>query len=246
MFVPCGGRPESIDISSASKLIVDGKCTIPYIVEGANLFITQDAKLRLEKAGCILYKDASANKGGVTSSSLEVLASLSFDDAGFIQNMCIGEDGTTPEFYNNYVKEIQEIIKRNARLEFEAVWREHKETGEARSTVSDKLSVAITQMDEELQNSDLWQDEEFRLSVLHDALPQLLLEKVGLATLVERVSHIGGKGFQERHGYLQIRSRFRTITSERFSAAIWRAGSFIRMGSRVVRLHSSRCKCFGI
>jgi glutamate dehydrogenase len=36
-----------------------------------NRFITQEAKLRLEKAGCIIYKDASANKGGVTSSSLE-------------------------------------------------------------------------------------------------------------------------------------------------------------------------------
>jgi glutamate dehydrogenase len=191
MFVPCGGRPESIDISSASRLIIDGKCTIPYIVEGANLFITQDAKLRLEKAGCILYKDASANKGGVTSSSHEVLASLAFDDAGFLKNMCIGEDGSTPEFYDNYVKEIQEIIKRNARLEFEAIWREHKETGESRSMLSDKLSVAITQMDEELQNSDLWEDEEFRLSVLNDALPKLLLEKVGLKLMVERVSSNG-------------------------------------------------------
>src|SRR5699024_9686470 len=72
MFVPCGGRPESIDLATVGKLIKDGKSTIPYIVEGANLFITQDSKLRLEKAGSILYKDASANKGGVTSSSLEV------------------------------------------------------------------------------------------------------------------------------------------------------------------------------
>lgn len=107
LFVPCGGRPESIDFSSASKLIVKGKTTIPYIVEGANLFITQDAKLRLEAAGCIIFKDASANKGGVTSSSLEVLASLSFDDAGFIQHMCVREDGTVPEFYKQYVKQVQ-------------------------------------------------------------------------------------------------------------------------------------------
>merc|ERR1712137_1277678 len=122
-FVPCGGRPESIDLSTANKLIVDGKSVIPYIVEGANLFITQDAKLRLEKAGCILYKDASANKGGVTSSSLEVLASLAFDDEGFFKNMCISGDGKVPEFYTSYVKEVQEIIKNNARLEFEALWR---------------------------------------------------------------------------------------------------------------------------
>src|SRR6266511_171640 len=109
LFVPCGGRPESIDLSTVNKLIIDGKCTIPYIVEGANLFITQDAKLRLEKAGCILFKDASANKGGVTSSSLEVLAALSFDDEGFIENMCVKENGSVPPFYEAYVKQVQEI-----------------------------------------------------------------------------------------------------------------------------------------
>jgi len=36
-FVPCGGRPEAIDISNVGSLIIDGKCKIPYIVEGANL-----------------------------------------------------------------------------------------------------------------------------------------------------------------------------------------------------------------
>lgn len=187
VFVPCGGRPESIDLSSASKLISEGKSLIPYIVEGANLFITQDAKLRLEKAGCILYKDASANKGGVTSSSLEVLAALSFDDAGFLENMCVHEDGTVPEFYNLYVKQVQTVIKNNARLEFEPIWREHAATGELRSILSDKLSIAITKMDEELQNSGLWDNVSFRRSVLTDALPNLLLRKIGLDTLLERV-----------------------------------------------------------
>lgn len=188
VFVPCGGRPESIDLGSVHKLIVDGKSTIPYIVEGANLFITQDAKLRLEKAGCILYKDASANKGGVTSSSLEVLASLSFDDRSFEDNMCIREDGTAPPFYDAYVREVQETIKRNAALEFEAIWREHQQSGIARSTLSDTLSVAITNLDEELQKSELWANVELRESVLDDALPKLLLEKIGLETIVQRVS----------------------------------------------------------
>jgi glutamate dehydrogenase len=186
-FVPCGGRPESVDLVSVSKLIKDGKTLIPFIVEGANLFITQDAKLRLEKAGCILYKDASANKGGVTSSSLEVLASLSFDDKGFVENMCVGHDGKAPQFYQAYVKEVQEVIKRNARLEFEAIWREHEQTGIPRSTLSDTLSVAITKLDEELQKTELWRNEPLRRSVLKDALPKLLLKKVGLDLIIERV-----------------------------------------------------------
>lgn len=187
-FVPCGGRPESIDLISVNRLIKNGKTTIPYIVEGANLFITQDAKLRLESAGCILYKDASANKGGVTSSSLEVLASLSFDDAGFVANMCVdAKTGEPPQFYKDYVRQVQAKICDNASLEFEAIWREHEKTGEPRSILSDKLSVAITDLDEKLQQSDLWSNEKIRYGILEDALPKLLLDKIGLPTIVERV-----------------------------------------------------------
>lgn len=185
-FVPCGGRPEAVDLGNVGKLIVDGKTTIPYIVEGANLFITQDAKLRLEKAGCILFKDASANKGGVTSSSMEVLASLSFDDVGFLEHMCIN-NGEIPAFYKEYVKTVQEVIKRNAALEFEAIWREHAATGKPRSIISDELSIAITKLDEELQKSELWDNIRLRASILEEALPNLLLEKIGLQTILGRV-----------------------------------------------------------
>ncbi|KAK3044236.1 glutamate dehydrogenase (NADP(+)) gdh1, partial [Coniosporium uncinatum] len=188
LFIPCGGRPASIDLRTVGRLI-DGnkKAIIPYIVEGANLFITEDARLRLEEAGCILYKDASGNKGGVTSSSLEVLASLSFDDASFIEHMCVKNDGTIPQFYQEYVKSVQNVIKTNARLEFEAIWKEHEETGVARSIISDKLSVAITKLDEELQGTRLWHNVELRRSVLSDALPNLLLQYIGLDTIMERV-----------------------------------------------------------
>lgn len=187
MFVPCGGRPESIDLSTVGKLLRDNKSVIPYVVEGANLFITQDSKLRLEKAGCILFKDASANKGGVTSSSLEVLASLSFDDQAFVDNMCVREDGTVPEFYQSYVKQVQEIIKENATLEFEAIWRENEKSHVLRSVLSDRLSLAITRLDEELQKTQLWDNVELRRSVLGDALPRLLLDTIGLDTILQRV-----------------------------------------------------------
>lgn len=188
LFVPCGGRPESINLETCGSLIREGKSTIPYMVEGANLFITQDAKLRLEKGGTILYKDASANKGGVTSSSLEVLASLSFDDQSFIENMCVAPDGTVPEFYKQYVAEVQATIQRNARLEFEAIWREHERTGRARSILSDELSWAITKLDEELQHyEELWGNIALRTSVLKEALPQTLQAKIGLEKILENV-----------------------------------------------------------
>ncbi len=47
--------------------------------------------------------------------------------------------------------------------------------------------MAITKLDEELQKTELWTDEKLRKSVLADALPKLLLEKIGLETIIERV-----------------------------------------------------------
>jgi glutamate dehydrogenase len=236
-FVPCGGRPESIDLTSANKLIVDGKSVIPYIIEGANLFITQDAKLRLEKAGCILYKDASANKGGVTSSSLEVLASLSFDDASFLKHMCVGDDGTVPEFYNAYVRQVQKTIQNNARLEFEAIWREHAATGQPRSILSDTLSNAITKLDEELQNTELWNQVELRQSVLSEALPNLLLEQIGLDRIMERVSR-AIFSYMEKW-FANNDDRFPKTTSALFLVAIWPVASCTSMVCRRASLRSS-------
>jgi len=63
ILVPCGGRPEAINSSNVAQLWdSEGKTNFKYIVEGANLFITQQARLALEKRGVILFKDASANK----------------------------------------------------------------------------------------------------------------------------------------------------------------------------------------
>ena len=64
LFVPCGGRPEAVNISNMAALIdAEGKPHFKYIVEGANLFLTQQARLHLEKRKVILFKDSSANKG---------------------------------------------------------------------------------------------------------------------------------------------------------------------------------------
>ena len=190
MFVPCGGRPEAINISNVQELIdpATKKARIPALVEGANLFVTQDAKLVLERAGCMVFKDASTNKGGVTSSSLEVLASLSFDDASFTKHMCVDpKTGVEPPFYAAYVAQVQSIIKTNARMEFEAIEREHDVDGTPRSIASNKLSEAIVQLQEEMASSSLWEDVRLREKVLNLAFPALLRDEIGLATLLERV-----------------------------------------------------------
>jgi glutamate dehydrogenase len=156
--------------------------------------------LRLEKAGAIVYKDASANKGGVTSSSLEgtpasprtypslipVLASLSFNDSEYLKHMCVKDD-VTPDFYNRYVQNVQKIIETNARLEFEAIWREHKRTKKPRSILSDEISLEIIKLDEELQKTGLWDNISLRKNIMHEALPETLLQQIGLDNILERV-----------------------------------------------------------
>lgn len=186
LFVPCGGRPESINVTNVQQLIKGETTNYKYIVEGANLFITRQARLELEKNGVILYPDASANKGGVTSSSLEVLVGLSLTDEEYIQNMLFVDGKPTP-FYMNYVRDIQSIIARNARGEFEAIWRENEETGKPRSFVSTDLSRSLNLLSLEIEKTNLFEQDTLRNTILKLVFPQSLVAKVGLDELVRRV-----------------------------------------------------------
>lgn len=192
LWVPCGGRPNSIDVTTVQSLIDSktGKSIIPIIVEGANLFITQAAKYILEDAGAIVLKDASTNKGGVTSSSLEVLAALSLSDEEFQNKFCVDPvNNSVPRFYQDYVKEVQEIIKINADNEFNMLWKLKQDTKKSFADLSDELSIAINKLGDELSSSkELWEDDvEFRNIVLKNALPKLLLNEIGLDRILERV-----------------------------------------------------------
>ncbi|KAK0522349.1 NAD-dependent glutamate dehydrogenase [Tilletia horrida] len=188
LFVPCGGRPEAINVSNVGKLFnKDGKCHFDALVEGANLFCSKQARLELEKRGVILFPDASTNKGGVTSSSLEVLAGLSLTDEEWAEHMMLKEKGKPSEFYLSYVKDIQAIISKNAAGEFNALWREHEKTKKPRSVLSAELSLALNTLAEELESTDLYSQPQLRSIVLSHVFPPTLLTLVGLEKLTERV-----------------------------------------------------------
>ncbi len=56
-------RPEAVNISNVANLVdAEGKPNFKYVVEGANLFFTQQARFWLEKKGVVLFKDSSTNK----------------------------------------------------------------------------------------------------------------------------------------------------------------------------------------
>ncbi|KAF9005537.1 NADH-dependent glutamate dehydrogenase [Cyathus striatus] len=189
IFVPCGGRPEAVNISNVSALIdADGKPHFKYIVEGANLFLTQQARLNLEKRKIIVFKDSSANKGGVTSSSLEVLAGLALSTEEYVELM-VFKDGKSSQFYQSYVKDIQAKISGNAAAEFQCIWREHArlQGAKPRTIISDELSSTLNNLQAELENSDLFDDLPSRKGVLRRAIPKTLVDQVGLETLMGRL-----------------------------------------------------------
>ncbi|KAJ8081071.1 NAD-dependent glutamate dehydrogenase [Marasmius tenuissimus] len=189
IFVPCGGRPEAINISNMHALFdTEGKPHFKYIVEGANLFLTQQARLFLEKRKVVVFKDSSTNKGGVTSSSLEVLAGLALSNNEYTDLM-IFKDGKPSEFYQSYVKDIQQKISENAASEFSCLWREHArcQGSKTRTAISDELSSTLNALQAELEASDLFEDKPSRDGVMRRAIPKTLVDKVGLDVLLQRL-----------------------------------------------------------
>lgn len=189
LFVPCGGRPAAVNINNVAMLR-DPETKRPlfsYIVEGANLFFTQEARLELESWGVVLFKDASANKGGVTSSSLEVLAALALTDEEFKEHMCVTDEENVPAFYKKYVEEVHRIIELHAADEFESIWREHARSGEPNCILTDVLSVKINDLNDSISCSSLWANEALKKKVISTSIPSNLVELIGIDKIMKRV-----------------------------------------------------------
>lgn len=194
LFVPCGGRPNAITTDNVKQLFFDGgKPKFRYIVEGANLFIADGARAVLEKAGIHVFKDASTNKGGVTSSSFEVLAGLALPAKEHEHLMCYNPEsgGAPPEFYQRYVQEVKAIIIENARQEFMAIWKHNQEDGIPKVEVTARLSGKINRMQDAIQENfkemSPAEREQLIRSVLAKAAPASLLEHLGVDGVIKNV-----------------------------------------------------------
>lgn len=187
LFVPCGGRPASVNKNNVAKLFKDGKPKFKYVVEGANLFFTDDARRVLETAGVHLFKDASANKGGVTSSSMEVLAALAMGPAehDLLLTIPVGSSDP-PAFYKDYVRVITAVIRRNAMLEFKAIWKANQATGVPKIELTKIISQKINSLSDYISGV-LDMSSPLARKILHRALPNILLHKCGFDSIFNRV-----------------------------------------------------------
>ena len=122
LFIPAGGRPETVDINNWQKFIdADGKPTCQAIVEGANSFITPAAREKLQVQGVVLIRDAAANKCGVISSSYEIIANLVLSDREFLKHK------------DEYVADVLAILERRAADEARLIFARRKQSGGSQS-----------------------------------------------------------------------------------------------------------------
>jgi len=190
LFVPCGGRPQAVNGKNVNKLfkngvVKNGECKFKYIVEGANLFFNDDARRALEASGVHLFKDASANKGGVTSSSLEVFAALAMEEKLHDKLLTVGAGGEVPEFYRSYVKEIKRIIAKNAELEFQAIWNANQLNGMTKVEATKVLSQKVNSLADYI-SSVLDMDSDLAQKILKLAIPSLLVDACGFENILAR------------------------------------------------------------
>ncbi|KAE9388879.1 hypothetical protein BT96DRAFT_1025276 [Gymnopus androsaceus JB14] len=146
--------PVVCDHSTGSHQHLEYGCALRQRGKTHSKYIVEGANLFLNKR-C---------PGGVTSYSLEVLA-----------------DGKPSEFYQSYVKDIQEKIIENTAAEFQCLWKEHTRLQGAKphTTISDELSSTLNNLQAELESSHLFEDVPSRNGVMRRAIPKMLVEKLG-------------------------------------------------------------------
>jgi glutamate dehydrogenase len=134
LFLPCGGRPETIHANNWKLLLSEtGIPNTRVIVEGANSFITPEARIYLQKSGVVLLRDATANKGGVISSSYEIIANLLLHEKEFFRHK------------EAYVTDVIDILKRRVEEEVALIFKRFHESRESRlyTEISDDISREI-------------------------------------------------------------------------------------------------------
>lgn len=129
VFIPAGGRPRMLNEGNYREFLDEmGRPTAKIIVEGANLYLTPQARRELEKLGVWIVKDSSANKTGVICSSFEVLCGLALGDELFYEHKAI------------LVEEILQRLRQVALSEAKLLL---KESSSFLTEVSNKISERI-------------------------------------------------------------------------------------------------------
>ena len=168
-FVPAGGRPHTMHAGNWEEFLTGGEPSSRLIVEGANLFLSEQARQQLSQRGVTIVKDSSANKCGVICSSFEILASMLLAQEEFL------------EVKETFVEQVIERLRSLAGLEAELLFQERRLRPDlSLPELSVRLSKVLLQTTEAVASyiEDPLNDERFGTDeVLLDYLPPVLRER---------------------------------------------------------------------
>jgi len=182
LFIPAGGRPETID-SSNWRAFLDGQGapSSRVIIEGANSFITPEARIQLQRSGATIMRDASANKCGVISSSYEIIANLLLSEAEFLQHK------------EQYVADVLAILEKRAADEARLILQRRRESAgsllctEISDTISRNINALYARLfDFFAQRPHLCLQPPFRQAILNH-LPRLLRDTPAFRARISRL-----------------------------------------------------------
>ncbi|MCP3905945.1 MAG: glutamate dehydrogenase [Planctomycetes bacterium] len=171
-FVPCGGRPNAIHAGNWRDFLgADGQPSARVIVEGANLFLTPEARQDLSDHDVLILKDSSANKCGVITSSYEIISNMLLEEDEFL------------EIKGRFVEEVLEKLRDLARREAELIvraFRHHPHvalpvTSTRLSRVMIRTADAIELAIEKLES----EEGDLVRQLVIDHLPPVLVEVAG-------------------------------------------------------------------
>jgi glutamate dehydrogenase len=173
------------------------------IVEGANSFLTPEARTELQKRGVVVLRDASANKCGVISSSYEIIGNLLMTGKEFLAHK------------EEYVRDVLAILEKRAEDEALLIFRRKREAGASLSytEISDAISVEINGHYARLfdffrSHPDLAEKGPYRRALLSH-LPRFLR---------------GNARFRRRIAGLPVKYRWAILASEIASTIVYRGG----------------------
>jgi glutamate dehydrogenase len=185
-FIPCGGLKDTINYGNVRDFLRNFPA-LRLIVEGANVFFDDPARETIARQSPILQiRDSTANKGGVTSSSLgEVLT-------GFL----LGEDYErllvdSPPNRFRLVRELLQTIAGNARAETEMLLDLHAaDPGLSLPRLSVETSEWLLDFQERLRQrlGRILADPALVRRVVLAYVPSALAELLGPDAVLERLS----------------------------------------------------------
>ena len=168
-FVPAGGRPATIHEDNWERFLTeDGPPSSPLVVEGANLFLTPQARRKLASHGVLIIKDSSANKCGVICSSFEIAACMVLEESEFLAIKEI------------FVAQVLDKLRVLAGREADLLIRLYQTYPEEPLTdMSIRLSRVMIRAADAIEKVADDLDEEMRRRIVGEHLPPILVETAG-------------------------------------------------------------------